>query len=440
MTITTFLSRLRAPIIAPMLAPIRAVSRSSILSGLLAYGASEIAVRLVRLGVVIIIARQLVPELVGVAALALTLFELIRILVQIGVGQKIIAASEADLPALCNGAHRLLWGWCLGVAGVQTMVGFIMIHGFDQPLVGQMLWALSGVYLFMPGGLIQCFLLMRARRMTTTARIAAQQTIADHLLTAALLLVWPSAWAIALPKLLTAPIWLIGMRRAMPWQPQREAGYAPLSALLGFGLSVLATEALMALRTQADKLLVGALLGVGALGTYFFAYNAGIGIVSALLSAFSTVIYPHICQAAAANRIALVQRLALIGSISLGLLITGQIALAPFYVPLIFGSNWVHATPLIMLLALAAVPIFASTLLTAWLRSADRPDRDAMIGLLASFAALSGLAIGSGFGLLAAAGGWVLGLMLIFMPAALLHLRARSMTPMLSSPSSGELV
>ena len=393
--------------------------RMALLGGLAAYGSAELAVRLVRLVTVVIIARRLAPEIVGVAALSLSLFELIRVFANIGIGQQIVAARADALDAICNTAHRLFWLWCGGVAAFQLTVAAVLALVFDQWLAGPMLAILAAVYLLMPGGLVQCYLLMRDGQMGVTARTSAIQTIADHVLTAALLLVWPSAWSIILPKLLTAPLWLILVRRARVWHRRPEAGFAPWRTLMHFGLSVLATDFATAMRTQADKLIVGATLGLSALGTYFFAFNAGIGIVSSLLAAFGTVLFPTLCKAPAG--LARAQRFR--GALVLGIclfvpLIAAQCLLAPAYVPLVFGARWSHAAPLIAILVLAAVPMFLATASTAWLRAEGTPGIDAFASFAACIAALAGLAIGTQYGLTAAAVLWVAGMAIVCIPFA----------------------
>ncbi len=393
---------------------------AAILKGLAAYGMAEFAVRIVRLGTVVLIARRLAPEVVGVAALALTVFEIVRVLANIGVGQRIIAAPAEQLAATCNTAHRIFWTWCAAISVLQIAVSAILAIGFHQEAAGAMLAVLALVYLWMPGGLVPCYLLMREGRVVTTARTTATQTIADHLLTAALLLIWSSPWSIVLPKLLTAPIWLILTRRARPWRPDPDAGQVPVAALTRFGLSVLATEMLIALRGQCDKLIVAATLGVSALGTYFFAFNAGIGIVASLITAFGTVVLPHLCGAApGAARAQRMTGALLLGAALFVPLIVAQAGLAPFYVPIVFGARWAHAATLIAILALAGLPMFLATATTTWLRANDRPGLDAQAGVLSCAMALGGLALGAHTGGLAgAAAGWVAGLTLAITPFA----------------------
>jgi len=264
--------------------------------GMMAYGSAEAVTRIVRLAAILVVARQISPTMLGTAALALSVFELVRVLTNVGIGQRVINASEEELPSICNAAARSFWIVCLSVAGVQLAIAAIAAVAFGLSDVAAMLAVLSGVYLFMPAGLVQIFLAMRAQRMGATARVAAVQNITDCALTVVLAIVWPSPWAIVLPKLLTAPVWLVLARRTCKWSPDTAAGRAPLSAFSTFGPAILGSELLTAARLHCDKLLIGALLGTEALGLYYFAFNAGLGITQSLVTASNLVLFPHLAK------------------------------------------------------------------------------------------------------------------------------------------------
>lgn len=404
-----------------IMTPIKSLIKHPVVTAMLAYGSAELAARLFRLLTVIVMAWQMTPEYLGVAALSLSCFEIIRVLGNIGVGQQIIAANDDRLEATCNSGHLIFWIWLPLVAVIQIIVALILWLGFDQLLAAQMLMALSAVYFFMPGGLVPCFRLMREKKLKTTARISAQQTIADHVLTALLLLIWPSPWAIVLPKLLTAPLWLIWMRNAYSWQRDVAAGTVAMRPLLGFSIKVLASDLLLAARSHCDKLIIGAAFGMGALGTYYFAFNAGISIMGSLIAAFGTVLYPHLCAAqAGAQRVQTFKRYAGFGAAAFAFMLTVQILLAPIYVPLVFGAKWTMAIPLIMILALAAIPTFIATMIMVWTRSAGRPGFDLALSAISSIAALSALYFGSAFTLETAAASWVAALAIIAVPAGII--------------------
>lgn len=368
---------------------------SPLTRGAAAFGSAELANRIVRLVTTVVIARQLAPDIVGEAALTLTLFEILRVFAGIGIGQRIIACEADKLTQTCNSAHRLFWIWSALMVVVQIAVAALLglVFGFSD--AAWMLVVLSLVYPVMPGGLVQVHLAMREGLNGRLAKTAATQAIADHLLTAALLLAWPSPWSLVLPKLLTAPVWLIMSRRNRPWRADPAAGYAPKRDLLRFGGGVLASDGLNALRGQGDNLIIAAMMGTSALGAYYFAFNAGLGIVTSLVGAFATVSFPMLCARETGEAEIALRRVLKVAGIIFIPMVALQALLAPLYVPLVFGEHWRFAAPLIAILCLAGLAHLASSLTANWLRSRGRVAHDAGRSLITCVAALGGLYIGA---------------------------------------------
>ena len=61
--------------------------------------------------------------------------------------------------------------------------------------------------------------------------------------------------------------------------------------LKGLGIEVMTT-----LQANIDNLIVGSILGVEALGLYYFAFNAGLGVSLGLVNSFGTAVFPHLCE------------------------------------------------------------------------------------------------------------------------------------------------
>ena len=381
-----------------------------LLRGLGAYGGAEIVTRVVRLGITIIIARRLAPAIIGDAALALTIFELVKVLEKTGTGPRIVAAAADELAITCNTAQTVYNVWTGALTAAQLMLAAALVWLFHKPVAGEMLAVLAAVYPLMAAGHVPYFLTQRAGMNGRLARINATQNIADQLLTAILLLLWPSPWAIALPKLLTAPLWLVMVRETMPWRRDVAAGMLPLGRIVHFSASILFGEVMSTLRTQGDNLIVAATLGTQALGLYYFAFNAGLGIMSSVVSAFGTVAFPLLCKSApGAERVATLRRVIVLAALLLPA-VALQSQAAPWYVPILFGTRWAVAAPLVSILCLAAVPLMATTIATAWLRANHRAGIDALGGAMICATALGGLWLGAHLGGLAmAARGLVIG-------------------------------
>jgi PST family polysaccharide transporter len=364
---------------------------------LLAYGASEAVAKASRLGVVLVVARTMDVTALGIAAAAMAAADILKALTENGVGQRIIAASARDLPGVCRRARRIFWAWCGGLFALQaTIAGGIFVASGNAMLAG-LVALLALEYLFMPAGLVQAALAMRAGKLQQTAAIAGAQVVGANIMTALLVLVWPSPIALILPRLLSAPIWLIAMRRLHPWTVNRSARPVPLSHFTRFGANALGVELVRALRLQADKLIIGWMLGAEALGLYFMAFNAGLGLANSFALAFSTVLFPHLCRAED-RRLALRQAMLMaVGIIAPVVLL--QSALAPVYVPILFGAEWEDASGIVSILCLAAIPGLIWSTAAGWLRAEDRAGAEFTSTALLTAALIANTVLMAPFGL-----------------------------------------
>lgn len=379
---------------------------SRIAQNLFAYGASEVAAKASRLLVVIAVARSLELSQIGVAAAALAAADILKAFTENGVGQKIIAAPEADLPQTCATAHRIFWIWCVGLFIAQSAIGFALYASGASFELLILILVLAGEYLFMPAGLVQTALAMRAGKLRQTAAISGAQIVGANLMSVALALVWPTALALILPRLLTAPFWLLAMRRLHPWTLDLSQGRASIRPFFSFGWAVLGVELVKAMRLQADKLIVGTLMGAEALGLYFMAFNAGLSLANSFSVAFSTVLFPHL-TASKDKIFALRQSILLaMGLITPAVIL--QAILAPYYVPLLFGDGWDGIDAIVSLLCLVAIPTTLWSATAGWLRATGRAQTEFWITVVMTAALMLNTALLAPFGLTAVATGYAI--------------------------------
>lgn len=356
---------------------------SPLMRGASAYLASEAAAKASRLAVVVVMARFLSPLEIGIAAAAMAGSDILKSLAENGVGQRIIIAGDDELDALTKRAHQIFWVWCSGLTVLQIAVGAAVWLAGGSMMTFALMALLGLEYLFMPGGLVQCALAMRKGMLARTAAVSGAQNVSANLLTCLLVAVFPSPLSVVLPKLISAPVWLIGMRRLVHWRPAADSTPAPLSAFSRFGASVLGIEFVKAVRAQADKLIVGALLGTEALGLYFFAFNAGIGISTSLATALSTVLFPYLSTSS--DRVLALKRGLALAMTAITAVALAQSFSAPAYVSLVFGAQWAPVAPLVAILCLTAIPNMLWSVTAQWLRSGGRADRELVLSLITGF-------------------------------------------------------
>ncbi len=378
-----------------------AAPTNNLLGTLMVWAASEAAAKAARIVATMVAARVLIPEQLGVVALVLAIGEILKALAENGVGQRIIAATDENLEATCNTAARIFRVWCGGLFVISLIIALIFTARGGAQETAILVVVFSGQFLFMPMGLVSCFRAMRNGQNRAVAGIAGAQLVISAFMAIILLLIWPTPAAMILPRLLTAPFWALAMRRLHPWQADPGAGYEPIRPFVRFGSAILGVEGIKALRMQADKLIIGGILGLEALGIWFFAFNAGIGLASSFSNAFAIALFPHLCEreAGQSRRAALTAALRMALTILVPLVIL-QAMLAPYYVPFIFGERWSEVSGMVGVLCLAAAPAVVWTAISQWLRSEDRAWTDFTASTAITTAIIAAVAIAAPFGLM----------------------------------------
>lgn len=374
-------------------------------------GLAELMSRVSRLAVAVVMARCLGAEEYGVVAIALTTAELVNVLTRNGIGARIVLAEEGELAWVCNHAYRLNQKVCLALCLLQCALAWPIARFYQSPELTGLILALAGSYLIYPYAMVQVYRVQRANRMRLTGLASGGQVTLDNLLCAGLAWLGFGVWSVVLPKLAVAPLWVLLFRRIEPWRPDphwlaaEKPNKAAQKSALNFSSHILATEILKTLRGNLDKLLIGRLLGLEALGLYYFAVNAGMGLSLSLVTAFNTAVYPHLCslrRSASAFWSAYRRSLRLVGA-SAWLVLSCQALAAPWYVPWVFGQQWLPALPLVTLLILSALPRPLAETAGQMLRAAELPSLDLRWNLALTLLCLAGTLLAVPYGLPAVA-------------------------------------
>lgn len=336
--------------------------------------------RIIRLLVTVVVARLLTPEHYGLAAIALITHEFGHVFARAGTSSKIVYASKEQLESICANAYTLNWliGTLLFLA--QCLIAFLLSLWYDNHAVLWPIIYLAIGFLLMPFAMVHAARNFRNNRLNIVAKSEIRQAVADAVLTIILAIAGFGLWALVIPKLLVVPIWIYTHRSVEHWSPPSKLTLSGAGAILIYTRQVIGVELLSAIRNNVDYILVGSFLGIHALGIYYFAYNAGLGITRGLIMALNNALFPHLCssgeQKADLNE-RFVFAVKVISSIVIPVVVL-QASLAPFYVPIVFGSKWIEAgaLPILMLICLAGIPIALAEAGTQYLRATGQQARD----------------------------------------------------------------
>ncbi|MBE9168994.1 lipopolysaccharide biosynthesis protein [Pleurocapsales cyanobacterium LEGE 06147] len=322
-------------------------------------GIAELFNRIFRLGTTITLARVFSTEDYGLMAIIYTTFEIALVFTfKHGISAKIIQAEKKHLSTICNTSYWLNWFLCISLFIFQCLAAFIIAYFYNNNELIFPLCISALVYLFFPLFMINSAIIERENRFKVTAICNASQTSFSNLLIVVFALLGWGIWSIVWPMVLSPIIWIFITWKYCSWRPPQKFTLEGWREIANFGKNLLGVEILNKLRMNIDYLLVGKFLGVEALGIYFFAFNAGSGITTNVVYAFTSALFPHLCEARE-DRIKLKkQYYNSLKSIALILipLVLLQSSLAPFYVPIIFGKKWISAVPILMMICLSVIP------------------------------------------------------------------------------------
>ena len=320
---------------------------------------SEGANRATRLVTAVVMARYLSIWEFGLVAIAMTTAELLRVLTSSGLGAAVIRAADNQLDAVCVATRRLTFVLYGGVLALQLTIAWPVAHAYNQPLLAWLILGLALPLAIYPFASVNVFRVQRARRSRATAAMLTMQLSLDNLLVAGLLIAGFGVWAVVWPKIICAILWVVIYRHLDQWQPgTSRPDRTVVSECWHYSRKVLGSECLQALRTHADKLIIAKLISIEAAGLYFFAFNAGFGITTGLVNAFTLVLLPEICAGRTPHEVLenWKRSTGMVYAV-IAPLILAQVLLAPWYVPIIFGEHWSDAVPLVMILCTGALAL-----------------------------------------------------------------------------------
>lgn len=135
---------------------LRAITGDEVLRGVGWLGLAEMIARISRLATAVIVARLLTPIDLGVAAIAITCFEMARAFAGSGLGHMVVRATAERLVATSAAASRAAWQVCMALALVQGVAGALIAAHTGRLDLLFMVGCLAGVFLLMPLGLMSC--------------------------------------------------------------------------------------------------------------------------------------------------------------------------------------------------------------------------------------------------------------------------------------------
>jgi teichuronic acid exporter len=321
-------------------------------------GMAEIIYRVMRLVLVAIMARYLTKYDYGLGAILMTVREFALTFSNFGIGAKIIQAEEKEFKDLCNSAYWLNWLIFACLFVIQCLIAYPISLVKNTPELILPICVSAIAYLIWPITSIQKTLIQKENHFKVIALTDSFQFSLGSILSAAFAVSGMGIWSFALPSLIVAPLEIFIYYHYHHWRPTTGFTTKYWGEIWNFGRNILGIGLLKTLRNNLDYLVIFTLLGVDELGVYFFGFNAGLGISLSIINAVNSAIFPHLCSVrddAKEFKKTYFNSLRIIALIIIPFVLF-QSSMAQFYVPIVFGKQWIAAIPVIMLVCLSAIP------------------------------------------------------------------------------------
>ncbi len=319
-------------------------------------GGAELVNRFFRLGTTVTLARMLNSYEYGLIAIVVTVFDFASAFMKSS--SKIIQANEKDLEDLCNTSYWLNWLLNGLLFIIQCAAAFPIAWFYKDNQLILPICAVALSYLATPIYEIQYSLIQRENRFNIIALCTAMQSLILNIFTVSLALLGAGIWSVVLPYLLSPIIWISIILKNHPWRPTVAFTLDRWQEIVGFSTSIISIDLLNKLRANIDYIIIGRFIGVNALGIYYFAFNAGLGISLNVMNIIVSSLFPHLCANRDDFKKLKAQYFGSFKAITLIVfpLVILQSGLAHFYVPLIFGQKWIPTIPILILICLSALP------------------------------------------------------------------------------------
>jgi O-antigen/teichoic acid export membrane protein len=361
---------------------------------------SQATLQLLRLGIVVVLARLVAPTEYGLASMALVLTAFVIAFSDVGLGAALVQKTDVTED------DRSTAFWVSVAAGTLfTLIAFALagpiasFYGHHQ--VRPLVQVLSLTFVISSLGATHRALL--ARRMSF--RSLELRTVAGTVVGGAVGIAFAArgagAWALIAQELALALTSTLALWVLSGWHPRFRFSRASLREMFGFSANTVGSRVLADIGGTADNILVGRFLGSAALGYYAIAYKAVLTPVGRIALPIQEVLFPALSRMQTEKErfaAAWLRATRLTTAIAAPALI-GLAILTPEFIAVVLGKRWEPgATVLRILVVVGLVQALQATNWSA-LIARGRTDLQFRFAIIATGSTLAAFVLGLHWGI-----------------------------------------
>lgn len=306
-----------------------------------------------------VLALLLFPEDYGLVGMAVVFIAFLEVFNDLGMNAALIQRKEEKLtPLHFDTAFWTGMAWGLLLYLLMAFVGTPLIADFyGEDKLRMIIPVMSLSLLINPVNLVHQAQLIKAMNFKKLALINNAGNIISGIIALLLAYLGMGVWALVFYSLTKVVVALPLYFKATNWFPKLNWKREMFDDIFGFGVYTTGTNFFNKLTGNIDMLLIGKLVGSAALGFYSFAYLATNIVRDQIVAVVNKVLYPVYTkmQDDKKKMLELFLKIISINNFVVYPLILGLYLFAEFLIPLLFGSKWDNAIPLIKILSVAVM-------------------------------------------------------------------------------------
>lgn len=372
---------------------------------------SQVLTQIVSWASTLIVIRLLAPADYGLFAMAQVMLMLLSTMNGWGLASALIREDHVSEERLRQTLGMLILLNC-GLAVAQFLAAPLVAAWFEQPLVTDLLRVQSLLYLAVPFIALPHAMLSRNMdfRRPAQVRLASALAGAVTALTGAL-----SGWGVW--TLVCAPMAMltteaIGMTWAARAPIRPIFRFTGAGHIAGFGGVMTATQLFWFVQSQSDVMIAGRVLDPHTLGIYTTALFLAQLLAAKFVPPINEVAYAAYSRSQSTGPAALLATIRLVMLVALPAY-AGMAVVAPVLVPVLLGEKWAEIVPLLPILAAAMAMMTLQILFAPATNARGFPGAALRIAIIGSVVMPSAFLIGSHWGAVGFAWGWVGGMGLL---------------------------
>lgn len=345
---------------------------------------SSLIGELIRFARSVVLARLLLPEDFGLFGMALTIVAALNAVTMLGLDRTIVANkfdTRAELKAHLDTAWSAGLLRSLLITLLVAASAFPISRFYGQPQLKTVI-PILGLISLIQG--LQNIGLVILRKEISFARIFWYE-LATNLggiaVTVALALFMRNVWALVIGLVLTTALGTVLSYVFHSYRPRWAFEKVALRRVIRLGKFSLVVAIASYVMNMADNVMIGRLLGAGALGNYSLAFNISSAPISVLVFSLGSVLFPAYAEihAQQPRRLELaVTKVFTLASMVMLTIAVPLFLLAGDIVQLLFGGRWASAGKVLRVLALVIPLRGLSVLMSSVFWGLNRPKQVAL--------------------------------------------------------------